>query len=268
MDLDFTFSKFRKLCDTISQSGYEILTIRKYLNSGDKPKRFIIIRHDIDEDIALGLKMAEIEKEYDICSTYYIRMVNNVFNPNLIKRIAGMGHEIGYHYEVMDKAKGDKKKAIEIFKKELAMLREVCSVDTICMHGNPRTPWDNKSIWNDHSFEDYDIIGEAYLSINFNGILYLSDTGRNWGNKFKIKDVPNNLYGKDILEKISTTDDVIELLKQNGVNHIYLSSHPWWTDSHGVWLKDLIWQHIKNVVKAILVKRAYYGKNKEYSKTF
>lgn len=255
MNLDFTLAKFRELCEVISNAGYEILTIRKYLNSIDKPKRFIIIRHDIDEDIALGLKMAEIEKEYGIYSTYYIRMVNNVFNSLLIKKIAEMEHEIGYHYEVMDKAKGDKKKAIEIFKKELAMLREVCSINTICMHGNPRTPWDNKSIWNDYSFEDYSIVGEAYLSIDFDDILYLSDTGRNWGNKYKIKDVPNNLYGKNILEKIRTTDDVIKLIKQKGINHIYLSSHPWWTDSLGVWLKDLIWQNIKNVVKARIIKK-------------
>ena len=259
MNLDFTLAKFCDLCGAISSSGYEILTIKKYLNSIDYPKRFIIIRHDVDENIALGLKMAEIEKEYGICSTYYIRMVKNVFNPIFIKRIADMGHEIGYHYEVLDKAKGDKSKAIEIFKKELAMLREVCNIDTICMHGNPRTPWDNKGIWNDYHFEDYGIVGEAYLSIDFDDMLYLSDTGRNWGNKYKIKDVPNTLYGKNILEKISTTDDVIELLSQKEVSHIYLSSHPWWTDSPSVWLKDLIWQNIKNVVKTRIIKRNTIG---------
>lgn len=252
---DFTLTKFRELCEIIASSEYEILTIRRYLNSIDKSKRFIIVRHDIDGNIELALKMAEIEKEYGICSTYYIRMVKNVFNPNFIKKIAEMGHEIGYHYEVLDKANGDKKKAIEIFKKELAMLREVCNIDTICMHGNPRTPWDNKSIWNDYSFEDYGIVGEAYLSINFDDMLYLSDTGRNWGSKYKVKDVPNTLYGEKILEKMSSTDDVIELIKQKRVNHIYMLFHTRWADNFGGWLNELVRQNIKNIVKAMIIKR-------------
>ena len=254
MNLDFTLDKFRELCAVISNSGYEVLTIRKFIKSVKKPDYFIIIRHDIDENISLALRMAEIEKEYGIHSTYYVRMVNSVFNPAIIKRIAGMGHEIGYHYEVIDKAKGDKKKAIKIFKKELAMLREVCDVDTICMHGNPRTHWDNKSLWNDYDFKDYGIIGEAYLSIDFKNVLYLSDTGRSWRIKYKIKDVPNSVYGRDILEKIRTTNDVIELIEQKKVDRIYMLIHPRWADNLGEWLKEFVWQNIKNIMKVRIFK--------------
>lgn len=254
LNRDFTLTKFGELCDAISSSCYEVLTIRKYLNKADKPEKFIIVRHDIDENINLGLKMAEIERESGIRSTYYIRMVKSAFNPVIIRKIVDMGHEVGYHYEVLDKAKGDKSRAIEIFREELSMLRDVCDVDTICMHGNPRTQWDNRDLWNDYRFEDYGITGEAYLSVDFGDVLYLSDTGRNWGSRYKVKDIVNSVYGKDILAKINTTDDVIGLLEQREFNKIYMLSHPWWNDGYSLWARDLIWQSVKNVVKARIIK--------------
>jgi len=33
-----------------------------------------------------------------------------------------------------------------------------------------------------------------------------------------------------------------------------------WSDSFGAWLKELVWQNVKNIGKTILVRRAYYGK--------
>lgn len=251
MKLDFTFAKFRELCGALSSSGYELLTVRDYLQ-GNEQKRFVILRHDIDVKPERGLKMAEIEKEHGIRSTYYIRMTEEVFKPIIIRRIAEMGHEIGYHYETLDKAKGDKNRAIEIFKKELTKLREVCYVDTICAHGNSLTSWDNRNLWNEYNFEDYGIIGEAYRSINFENILYLSDTGRTWGTKYKVKDVVFKSY-IDVLSELRTTKDVIKLLKQKKISKIYLLSHPWWNDDIGIWLKEFAWQKVKNVGKTGLI---------------
>ena len=259
MKLDFTFAKFRELCEAISSSGYELLTVREYLRGNNEQERFVILRHDIDVKPERGLKMAEIEKEHGILATYYIRMTEEVFKPIIIRRIAEMGHEIGYHYEVIDKTEGDKNKAIEIFKQELTKLRKVCNVDTICAHGNSLTPWDNQSLWNDYIFKDYDIIGEAYLSINFDNILYLSDTGRNWSNRYKVKDIVYN-SNSNVLSGIKSTDDVIELLKQKKCKRIYLLSHPWWNDNFSVWLKELMWQNVKNVGKRGII---YYRDLKE-----
>lgn len=252
MKLDFTFAKFRELCEAISSSGYELLTVGDYLRGNNEPERFVILRHDIDVKPERGLKMAEIEKEHGIRSTYYIRMTEEVFKPGIIMKIAEMGHEIGYHYETLDKAKGDKNKAIEIFKQELNKFREVSKVDTICAHGNSLTPWDNRSLWNDDNFEDFGLIGEAYLSINFENMLYLSDTGRTWKNKYNVKDVVVNSYNP-FASEIRTTNDVIELLKQNKCNRIYLLSHPWWSDSYATWLREFLSQKLKNVGKRGIV---------------
>ena len=35
-------------------------------------------------------------------------MIKEVFKAGIIQAIEKMGHEVGYHYEVLDKAKGNK----------------------------------------------------------------------------------------------------------------------------------------------------------------
>ena len=66
--------------------------------------------------------------------------------------------------------------------------------------------------------------------------------------------------------KIKCSDDVIGMVNDGNVEQMCVLVHPnRWSDGFGAWLKELVWQNMKNVGKAILVKRAsYYGKNKEY----
>ena len=58
--------------------------------------------------------MAELEHELGIQSTYYFRFPYT-FKPEIIGKINDWGHEIGYHYDVLSKAKGDYEKAIKVF---------------------------------------------------------------------------------------------------------------------------------------------------------
>ena len=95
----------------------------------------------MDRAVNRNLAMAELEHSYGIKSTYYFRHIEETFKPDIIHRMAEMGHEIGFHYEVMDKAKGDPGKAIEIFKKELEDLRKVTEnvtqINTVTCTGTP-----------------------------------------------------------------------------------------------------------------------------------
>ena len=104
-------------------------------------------------------------------------MVPKSFDEGVIREIASMGHEIGYHYEDMDFAKGDVDKAYELAKKHLAQLREVDGVKTICMHGSPRSPNDNKEVWKKYDYRELGIIAEPYFELDFSKVLYLTDTG-------------------------------------------------------------------------------------------
>ena len=255
MGLDFTLETYQELCETIIKSNYIPLTIEKYLTA-NKAGKFIILRHDVDRKPERALKMAQIEKNHGISSTYYFRMTKKVFQPDIIKKIANMGHEIGYHYEVLDKANGDIDKAIKIFEKELKEFRELVDIKTVCMHGNAFTKWINRDIWQKYNLRTFDLIGEPYLSIDHNEVLYLNDTSRTWDpKKYVLVDFVK--IKNQFRERIKKTDDIIELIKSDKIKQIYISAHPQrWSDGFVEWVKELIGQNVKNVGKAILVKRA------------
>lgn len=262
LNIDFTFTKYKELCGTIVESECDTLTFSHYFHSKNLPERFVILRHDVDRKPENALKMAELEKRLGITSTYYFRTIEDVFKPTIIKEIASMGHEIGYHYEVFDKANGDFERAIGIFTKELEEFRKICDIKTICMHGNPLSPWDNRDLWKRYDFKDFGIICEPYLSIDYEKVLYLTDTGRSWNSRFSVKDVVN-ANANSAPEEIKSTDDVMRMINKGDIEHMCIVAHPErWSNSFGAWLKELVWQNVKNIGKAILVKRAYYGKNK------
>ncbi|WP_406661215.1 hypothetical protein V7O66_01460 [Methanolobus sp. ZRKC3] len=256
MNRDFTLSKYQQLIESIIDTDYKTTTVYDYLLS--EQKKCVILRHDVDREIERAMEMAQLEYEYDITSTYYFRHTKDVFKPKIIEKIADMGHEIGFHYEVMDKAKGDPEKAIDIFKNELEDMREISNVATICMHGNPLASWSNRDLWGKYNFKDFGIIGEPYLSINYNEVFYLTDTGRTWANmNIRVKDVVDTSYkGKNHLSvgKISSTEDVSNLILSEKIPKICVLVHPnrWCNDTYG-WTKEFILQNLKNVGKAGIV---------------
>ena len=116
------------------------------------------MRHDVDENARRALDMARVEHRYGIQATYYFRMKNKVYVPDIIDQIASYHHEIGYLYETLDKTNGDMEKAIMLFAVELAMLRERYDIKTVCMHGNPLTEYDNKKIWENCKLAKFNLL--------------------------------------------------------------------------------------------------------------
>jgi hypothetical protein len=110
MNRDFTLAKYEELCSAIVQSGYAVMSVKYYLSrslSLQPREKVVILRHDVDRKPEKALKMAEIERELDMQATYYFRSTKEVFKAEIMQAIEKMGHEIGYHYEVLDKAKGN-----------------------------------------------------------------------------------------------------------------------------------------------------------------
>jgi len=240
---DFTFKQYTELCITL-QERHNLVSVAKFLT--EKKENLAIIRHDIDKKPLNALKIAEIEKDLGIQSTFYFRTEPEVFNIDIMKKIHSMGHEIGYHYEVLDKANGDINKAITFFEQDLSLFP--FNIQTICMHGNPLTPWVNKDMWRDFNFKKYGIIGEAYLSINFSDLYYFSDTGRSWDGRFSVKDHSDAHDAKS--EKIVSTEKLKEFIRQNNGNY-YIVTHPQrWNDKLIPWITELFCQSIKNVGKS------------------
>jgi hypothetical protein len=250
---DFTLKIFRMACTEAMNQGYVPVTVEDYCSGKARSdNKTIIFRHDVDRRIDMALTMAKMEYDMDIRATYYFRYIPEVFRPSIIQKIKELNHEIGYHYEVLDKANGNHEQAILLFEKELGSMREIADVRTICMHGNPLKPWSNRDLWKNYDFRKFDIIGEPYLSIDYTKFVYLSDTGRTWSGKYSIKDVVNNT----VPEKIKHTNEIINLIKSGNYPNICLLVHPnRWSDDPMEWFSELIWQNIKNLGKQFLIRK-------------
>jgi len=220
---DFTMSKYQTLCQILKEEKYIFLTIKKYIELKEAeriPEKFAIIRHDVDRWLYNAIRMAEEEQRIGIRSTFYIRYPGT-FNPDSMQYISRLGHEIGYHYEVVSKNNGDMKKAFEQFIKELSQFRSFIPVYTICMHGNPLSPYDNRTLWNTYHFEDLGIIAEAYLSLS--DLRYFTDTGRTWAGNRAIYDTLSEWVPKP---KLRSTQDLISWIENASPSYLYLTVHP------------------------------------------
>jgi hypothetical protein len=253
--LDFTLNKYQQLCQVILDN-YTVHTVSEYLLT--KPEGPIaILRHDVDRKIMNSLSMAEREHDMGIHSSYYFRYPST-FKPDIIKKIRNLGHEIGYHYEVLSKTHGDYTKAIALFQSELEEFRKICPIDTICMHGSPLSKYDNRTVWNVYDYHAYGIQGEAFLSFEQKNeeIHYLTDTGRTWSGKHSLRDMMRNESGKESLLSLNTTDDLIAWLEQECRKKLYLTTHPErWSLHTGEWV---VWSFLdfsmnigKNALRAL-----------------
>jgi len=348
--MDFTLSTYRILLGTLKQQGFSFFTFSDFVSRPSGRK--IVFRHDVDKLPDNSLRFARIQEELGIKGTYYFRVVPGSWDERIIKEIANLGHEIGYHYEDLNLAAGrlrdlepqrrrdnnkgphDRKTArlqdhkrlenelvviaIEGFTKNLERLRKIVPVKTICMHGSPMSRWDSRLLWKYYDYRDFGIIGEPYFDVNFDEVLYLTDTGRRWGGEsvairdkvqgagcrvqggnpfgdWKVKPVQ---YRKETesggdeetgrkgdietkrrsdvetkkspsvsspatcnmqpapFPKFHSTSDIIQAAEQGKLpDKIMMTFHPQrWTDKPIPWVKELVWQNVKNGGKFFLVK--------------
>lgn len=249
--LDFSVNIYRTLLDALKGDGYQFQTFADFLTAPSK--KAVMLRHDVDDRKLHSLEFARIQHEKGIVGTYYFRMVPESFDEAVIKDIYSMGHEIGYHYEDMDFANGDPDRAVQFFEKHLEKLRKVVPVSTICMHGSPRSKYDNKDVWKYYNYKNYDIIGEPYFDLNFQDVFYLTDTGRRWdGHKVSVRDKVEDCFGLSF----HATAEIIDTIKKgNFPDKVMFNFHPQrWTDDYTLWLKEKYTQSLKNVVKYWLIK--------------
>jgi hypothetical protein len=247
---DFTMAKYGELCRALLGAGYTPATVYQYLTEPPCGKT-VVLRHDVDRKPENALKMAELEHALGVCSTYYFRHPAT-FVPEVIGRVQALGHEVGYHYEVLAKARGDYEEAIALFARELEEFRSLCDVRTICMHGSPLSRYDNRDLWKRYDFREFGIVGEAYLSMAGKDLRYLTDTGRNWGGKHSVRDAMPGAGA--VPPSVETTDDLINWIGSAGEEGLYLTVHPErWAMSEGEWAVGSLTDLAVNMGKAVFV---------------
>ena len=262
--MDFTLRKYRELLEYLQKAGYQFITFEQYCECKSRLStlgaRWIILRHDVDLRAKNSLATAKIEHALGIAASYYFRIVPESNQPDIIRAISALGHEIGYHYEDMAIANGEVVEAYAHFKQQLQYFRQFYPVRTICMHGAPTSKWDGKDLWKTYDYHCLGIIGEPYFDVDFSDVFYLTDTGRCWdGYKVSVRDkipVYQDLWIKEG-RIYHSSDDIIHAIDKGMLaQRIMITTHPQrWSDNVITWLKELILQSLKNLIKRLIVKQ-------------
>jgi hypothetical protein len=180
---DFSLSMLRELLTALRDTGYTVVPFERYWsekNPLDALEKVVLFRHDVDRLPATALATANAEHEIGVRGTYFFRVKPSTFRTEIIKEIAGLGHEIGYHYENLSDAGGDFGRAKEILEDCLGRLRELYPVVSASMHSRPLSKWDNRTFWDRYSLSEFGLLGECYRSIDHHRYMYVADSGRNW----------------------------------------------------------------------------------------
>lgn len=247
MSRDFTIKTYRNLLITFQQNGYTLLTLEQFFTQSPLPEKYIVLRHDVDEMPHNALNIAQVEYELGVKATYSFRIVKQSNQPEIIREIASLGHEIGYHYEDLVFAEGDFEKAITTFRANLAYFRNFYEVKTISMHGSSTSKYDNKDLWKHYDFKAEGLIGEPYLSVDYSDIFYLTDTGHAWdGYKIALRDKVEmnfpNVY--------RSTFEIMQAVENNEFpKKVLMLAHTLWTDNAFQWFFVSIREKMRNKLK-------------------
>ena len=282
----FTFNSYRRLLDCIGEHGFAIYGIEEILAARREETlpddKYVAIRHDVDYFPGRAMTMAEIEHERKITATYYIRRRFFDDNIDMVRKIGGLGHQIGYHYEEVDthqKAPNMQigRDAVGFFIGSLLDIDRLgFHIKTVCAHGNPLTDVDNRQVVHllrDDNYLDklaftYDrevvrtkvsqrLIGDASIDITGADFdLYIPDTGR-FNPRYNLKD---RIDGCSIAG-LSNLDDFRKILADDSHRRIYMNMHPdRWSGDAATWLFDFAFDTAKNFVKRFIGKSGYSGK--------
>ncbi len=244
---DFTLDAYASILRAGLDAGYEFYPVFDWYDL-DAPKGAgIMLRHDVDRRPGNALKMARLERDLGVRSSYYFRSLPCSFVPDIIKQIRDLGHEIGYHYEDWHLARYDPRKALALFEDHLARLRTLAPVRSIAMHGSPLSRENNMAIWDHHTFTDFGVI-DAILSFDYTGYVFFTDSGRTFApSGANLRDYLGNA---GTVAGVGSSNDLGAWLRQHPGVRVQINVHPErWNDPGAAWLRQWATDQAANTVK-------------------
>lgn len=229
-----TFERYRTFLEDLSDKGIRSKRVDQMGDpSGDMPK--FVIKHDVEANLPLSLKLAQIEADCGHFATYYFQgdLLLRDGAAEIVKEISDLGHEAAYHYDVLDSCDGDFAAATQEFEQYHAALVAITAepLRTVCPHGNPtkvRDGWrSNKDFFRNQdvreAYPDIRDIVVDFDSLMPNGI-YISDAG------YALRRI-GNISGNDLSNDTAINDgkaidwtDVAGLVAAG--DSVVLSVHP------------------------------------------
>lgn len=256
----FVYKKWAEFCCDLNKKGYKSIPaceVKASLNN------YIVLKHDVETDVPHAYRIAQIENQYGHRGSYYVQayLLEDKRNVEMLSEMQTMGHEISYHYDVLDSCKGNLGEAVAEFEKNRKMFeKNGFNIVTVCQHGNPIV--ERVGYHSNRDFFRSEKVRELYpdisdIMVNFKDkvptdYLYFSDAGR----KFKLifdpinNDIVNSDNKNIVYENLERLTESLDTKSGN-----IISIHPHrWTNSVVVYTtKTFIFKVFKFVAK-ILIK--------------
>lgn len=180
----FTIDGYRNLLHAMKNAGF---LIRPISALPDRQENCVYLRHDIDFSLVLTTRIAEIEYAAGISATYFV-LLCGPYNPfqeesvAAIKKIKGLGHEIGLHYDLTNWPK-DRQVAQAKLNAEIQTLESLAEtkINSIVMHQPSLGGEDYFAI------EDGAWINPTYYQKSDPDLCYVSDSCRAWRDDSLVK---------------------------------------------------------------------------------
>lgn len=99
---DFTLDNYRRLIKLALDKGFRFIS---YTEDFVGDRKDILWRHDVEFEPDVALKMAKIEYDLGVKSTYFFQMHSQYYNifdnhyTNVLNQIRELGHYIGLHFD-------------------------------------------------------------------------------------------------------------------------------------------------------------------------
>jgi hypothetical protein len=188
--MNFTLSKWSVFCRDLQNNGCLSITASDLCHRPELRKsQYLILKHDVETNVRRAYRIAKIEHKYGHRCSFYIQayLLKNKKNIELLRKMQNFGHEISYHHDVMDYAKGDINIALSEFMKNLELfIDKGFNIWTVCQHGNPLI--ERVGYHSNRDFFRSKVIQETFpeivdIMVNFKeeknlDYLYFSDAGR------------------------------------------------------------------------------------------
>lgn len=220
----FNLDEYKQLLISLKSAGYRFALIEDLSDSIQE--KTIFLRHDIDFHLSKINYIAQIERDLEVRSTYYIP-ISLHFNPiypnnkKVLRNIIDLGHAIGLHYD-LSTYPIERKNQYDCLDWEVSVLSNVIgrNVRTICMHqpfkGNQDTFLEHTKYIHPHSIR----YNERFK--------YISDSCQVWRNsdillcfgESKPREVMLNLhcelwFGEEEMNRFQYLE---QILKENGTS--------------------------------------------------
>lgn len=255
----FVYKKWDKFCADLKAKHIISMPACKMESS---QLSYLILKHDVETNVKRAYSIARIEHKYGHCGSYYVQayLLNNENNVRLLKKMQMMGHEISYHYDVMDSCKGNLDLAIKEFEcNKQTFEANGFAINTVCQHGNPIV--ERVGYTSNRDFFRSDRVRKIYpeisdIMVNFQSFYhteytYYSDAGRCFK---RIYDPLNN----DVVnsaEKDRTyrdLDDVLSEMAYDGRNIISIHPHRWTKSAIAYMIKMLAFRIIRGTARLLI----------------